>query len=188
MPPAPVRLAALTDSSANAADHDISFEPTFDPVQRGNYFWVVFTSMRDWGNRITGTANCGKKRLWVAAIDASPGATDPSHPAFFLEGQEEDTMNMRGFWALAACTQTPKTPGGGGGACQQGFDCCSGFCDHGTGQGDAGASASDGGTGVCIDIGTVACKGVGDTCTTDADCCNSSVVKCVAGQCATSVQ
>ena len=177
----PVRLSTLTDSSPNAADHDVSFEPTFNPIQRGNYFWVVFTSMRDWGNRITGAANCGKKRLWVAAIDASPGAADPSHPAFFLEGQEEDTMNMRGFWALAACIPTK-----GGGGCQQGFDCCSGFCDHGTGAGDGGAP--DGGSGVCVDTGTLACAGVGDTCTTAADCCNSSVVKCTGGQCTTGVQ
>ena len=29
-----------------------------------------------------------RKQLWVAAIDASPGASDPSHPAFWLAGQE----------------------------------------------------------------------------------------------------
>jgi hypothetical protein len=171
---APVRLSTLTDSSPNPADHDVSFEPTFNPIQRGNYFWVVFTSMRDWGNRITGAPNCGKKRLWVAAVDAQPGASDASHPAFFLEGQEEDTMNMRGFWALAACIPTQ-----GGGGCQQGFECCSGFCDQG---------GADGGTGQCVDTGTVACKGVGDTCSTDADCCNSSVVKCTNGKCSTQVQ
>ena len=164
---APVRLTTLTDSSPNAADHDLSFEPTFNPVERGGYFWVVFTSMRNWGNRITGTADCGPKRLWVAAIDATTGSTDPSHPPFFLQGQEEDTMNMRGFWALAACIPTQ-----GGGSCQQGFQCCSGFCDQ----------------GACVDTGTVACAGVGDTCTTAADCCNSSVVSCVGGKCQTSVQ
>jgi hypothetical protein len=112
---APVRLTTLTDSSASAADHDLSLEPTFNPVARGGYHWVVFTSSRDWGNRITGTANNGKKRLWVAAVDETwTGAADPSHPAFFLQGQEEGTTNMRGFWALAQCTPTPAAGAGGG--------------------------------------------------------------------------
>jgi len=161
----PVRLASLTDSSLNTADHDLSFEPTFNPVDRGGYFWVVFTSSRDWGNRITGTPNNGKKRLWVAAIDKT-GTVDPSHPAFFLQGQEEDTTNMRGFWSLAQCTPTPAA-GAGGGTCAAGFECCSGFCDQGT----------------CVDTGAVACQGTGGTCMTAADCCNSSVVSCVGGAC-----
>jgi len=179
----PVRLTTLTDSSPNAADHDLSFEPTFNPVARGGYFWVVFTSMRDWGNEITGAANCGKKRLWVAAIDGTPGSTDASHPAFFLEGQEEDTMNMRGFWALSACLPTgaaaPDAGAAGGeagadagGGCQQGFQCCSGFCDM----------------GACVDIGTLACQGVGGPCTTPTDCCNASVVSCVGGMCQATAQ
>jgi hypothetical protein len=161
-PPPPVRLDALTDSSPKAGDHDLSFEPTFNPVERGGYFWVVVSSSRDWGNRITGTPNNGKKRLWVAAIDASPGAADPSHPAFFLEGQEEATENMRGFWALAACTPTA-----GGGGCQAGFECCSGFCDKGQ----------------CVDTGTIACQGVGGACSADADSCNAPIVHFVGVTC-----
>ncbi len=159
---APVKLSTLTDCSATATDHDISFEPTFNPVERGGFFWVVFTSSRDWGNKIVGTANNGKKRLWVAAIDKATGTLDPSHPPFFLEGQEEATTNMRGFWALAACTPTA-----GGGSCSAGFECCSGFCD----------------AGKCIDVSEVKCKAVGDTCTTAADCCNPDVVTCSAGKC-----
>jgi len=164
---APIRQTQLTDSSPNAADHDVSFEPTFNPVLRGGYYWVVFTSMRNWGNRVTGTPDCGQKRLWVAAIDPTTGTTDASHPAFFLQGQEETTMNMRGFWALAACIPTQ-----GGGACTNGFQCCSGFCDMGK----------------CIDIGQVACMGLGGACKTAADCCNSSVVQCVGGKCQTTAQ
>jgi hypothetical protein len=163
---APVRLAQLTDSPPNAPDRNLSFEPTFNPIERGGYFWVVFTSMRDWGNEITGTPNNGKKRLWVTAIDKTAGTADPSHPAFFLEGQEETTTNMRGFWALAACTQTPM-PGAGGGSCAAGFECCSGFCDK----------------GACVDKGTLACAAQGDSCKVDADCCNSPLVGCKNGSC-----
>ena len=158
----PIKLTTL-DSPPKTSDGNLSYEPTFNPVQRGNYNWVVFTSERDWGNRITGTANNGKKRLWVAAIDPSTKGPDPSHPAFFLEGQEENTTNMRGFWALAACIPTK-----GGGACQAGFECCSGFCD----------------TGVCVDTNTFACKPLGDSCTTAADCCNDDKVSCQGGICA----
>ncbi|HEX7665900.1 MAG TPA: hypothetical protein VF407_15340, partial [Polyangiaceae bacterium] len=160
----PIRLTALNDSSLNSADRDLSYEPTFNPVARGNYFWVVFSSERDWGNRITGTANNDKKRLWVAAIDATTGTTDPSHPAFFLEGQEENTSNMRGFWSLAACTASGPAPGG---SCSAGFECCSGFCDRGT----------------CVDVSTLSCQGDGDSCKVTADCCNAGAVSCQGGKC-----
>ncbi len=160
----PIRLTALDDSSLKPADDNLAFEPTFNPVERGGYHWVVFTSTRDWGNapEVSGAAVNGKKRLWVAAIDKVTGATDPSHPAFFLEGQEITTMNMRGFWALAACTPTA-----GGGACSGGFECCSGFCDQ----------------GVCIDVSQVTCKATGESCTMSSDCCNNPSVQCQGGIC-----
>jgi hypothetical protein len=161
---AAVDLKTLSDpATKNAADQNHTNEPTFNPIERGGYFWVVVTSMRDYGNRVTGTANNGKKRLWVAAIDKSPTpGADPSHPAFFLEGQNEATTNMRGFWALSACIPTQ-----GGGACMNGFECCSGFCDE----------------GVCVTPQTLACMGVGGACTADTDCCNDAVVTCVNGAC-----
>jgi Tol biopolymer transport system component len=163
----PVELTTLTNSSPIAADHDLSFEPTFNPIERGGYFWVVFTSERNWGNEVvSATPNAGQKRLWVAAIDSKPGATDPSHPAFFLEGQEETDANMRGFWALAACTPTK-----GGGACSQGFQCCSGFCDK----------------GMCVDKGMVACAGEGGSCKETSDCCNAGSVTCIGGKCSAEV-
>ena len=157
-----VDLKILSDpATANAADKNHTNEPTFNPVARGGYFWVVVTSMRDYGNRVTGTPNNGKKRLWVAAIDKSPTpAADPSHPAFFLEGQNETTTNMRGFWTLTACTPTV-----GGGPCTNGFECCSGFCDN----------------GMCVTPQTLACVGSGGACTATSDCCNDAVVTCTAG-------
>lgn len=161
---APVRLASLDDPPASG-DRELSVEPTFNPISRGSYSWVVFTSMRDWGNQLTGAAINGKRRLWVAAIDEATGAADPSHPPFFLEGQE-DSPNMRGFWTLASCTQTP-APATNGGSCQAGFECCSGFCDK----------------GVCVDVSKIACVGTGGDCTQASDCCNPSSVSCVAGKC-----
>lgn len=162
----PVRLSALNDAPAEI-DRNLSVEPTFNPVERGGYAWVVFTSMRDWGNKLTGEANNGKRRLWVAAVDKAIGAVDPSHPAFYLEGQEE-SPNMRGFWALAACTPTPK-PGAGGGACKAGFECCSGFCDADVGK--------------CVEPSALACVGLGGQCKVAADCCNAGTVTCENGKC-----
>jgi hypothetical protein len=159
----PVVLSTLADGAPNPADDNRAFEPTFNPIERGGYFWVVFTSMRDYGHRVTGTPNNGKKRLWVAAIDKDPiAAGDPSHPAFFLEGQDETTTNMRGFWALSACIPTE-----GGGGCEAGFECCSGFCDMGE----------------CVTPQEFACVGVGGECSATSDCCNNTVVSCMNGIC-----
>jgi hypothetical protein len=202
----PIRLAAANDPP-NSQDDNASVEPTFNPVPRGGYSWAVFTSMRAWGNTtwpadVTSTAHVnGKRRLWVTAIDTKLGTTDPSHPAFYLEGQD-NTPNMRGFWTLAACIATPGAPAGasstvasdaetpdaaetdagsqeaganppdGGAMCTNGFECCSGFCQN----------------GVCVDTGKVACGGLGSSCTSDGDCCNSSAVRCSGGVCSAVVQ
>jgi hypothetical protein len=171
----PVRMAAA-DDPPNPSDLNSSVEPTFNPNTRGGYSWVVFTSMRAWGNEPwptgvgSGLVN-GKRRLWVAAVDPTIGTVDPSHPAIYLEGQE-DTPNMRGFWTLASCIATPSSAPDagatdGGGACTAGFQCCSGFCNNGQ----------------CVDITTVACTGVGGSCKATSDCCNAGAVSCTNGQC-----
>jgi hypothetical protein len=166
----PIRMAAADDPPVTA-DLNASVEPTFNPTMRGGYAWVVFTSMRAWGNEPwpAGVGNGhlnAKRRLWVAAVNPTIGTVDPSHPAIYLEGQE-DTPNMRGFWTLASCIATPPAGSDAGAACTAGFQCCSGFCTNGQ----------------CVDITTVACTGVGGSCTTSADCCNSSVVSCNGGVC-----
>lgn len=164
----PIHLGQA-DTPPEMRDRELSVEPTFNPIPRGGYSWAVFTSMRDWGNKLMGQAKNGKRRLWVAALDTVVGTADPSHPPFYLEGQE-DSPNMRGFWTLAKCTDSPP-PGvdaGTAGACQAGFECCSGFCDRGT----------------CVEPSVIACKPVGDACATTADCCNGGAgVTCQAGTC-----
>lgn len=165
----PVRMTLATDPP-NADEADLSVEPTFNPQARGGYSWVVFTSMRTWGNQPfpTGTASGhvnGKRRLWVAAVDPAIGTVDPSHPAIYLEGQE-DTPNMRGFWANAACTPTAP-PSGPPNACGAGYECCSGFCVD----------------NACVDVSKVSCVGVGSSCTSSGQCCNSGSVACLNSIC-----
>jgi Tol biopolymer transport system component len=157
---APVRLTNI-DDPPNPADHATQREPTFCPVSRGGFSWVVFTSMRDWGNAHTGPVINGKRRLWVAALDTALGTVDPSHPAFYVEGQG-DTPNMRGFWALNQCIATPAA-GTTGPACMNGFECCSGFCVNGQ----------------CAEKSKLACAGVGEACAAAGDCCNQGATDCV---------
>ncbi len=159
-----IRLERLNDPP-KLGDRYTNREPTFNPVKRGGYSWVVFTSRRDWGNELTGAVINGKRRLWVAAIDGEIGTVDPSHPAFYIEGQE-DTPNMRGFWSLAACIETPAA-GASGGECTAGFECCSGFCVD----------------GVCTDPAELACVGAGGACEMAGDCCNQAQTDCIDSVC-----
>lgn len=86
-----------------AADQSSAcYEPTFMPESRGGYFWLVFVSERMYGNTLTDTNPATRnKQLWVMAIDDPPQpGQDPSHPAFWLPGQELNNQNMRGAWTL----------------------------------------------------------------------------------------
>jgi hypothetical protein len=141
-------------------DEHLGFYPTVSPVAAGGYFWVFFTSRRNYGNTIVGTVDDTKsKKIWVSAIsiDAMPG-TDPSHAAFYLPGQEEASGNIRAFATLSPCKPD-------GQSCTSGIDCCGGFC---TG-------------GVCG--GAQGCSHIDEKCSKDSDCCDPSL-KCIGGFCA----
>ena len=172
-----VVLEQACNGGVSAVDQHLSFEPTFNPVMRGGYFWLVFVGERSYGNRWTEPndagctsdfSNCRHKQLWVAAIDASPAVgVDPSHPAFWLPGQDLNDQNMRGYWALDPCKKA-------GEGCAAGFECCDGSCKE----------PSPGAPPVCVKPPAGTCAGVGDVCSTNADCCNAAVgIECVGGVC-----
>jgi hypothetical protein len=100
----------------------------------------------------------GSKSIWVSAIDvnAAPG-TDPSHPAFYLPGQELGSGNIRAFAVLAPCK-------GDGAGCESGLDCCGGTCT----------------TGKCGPPGT--CAKTNDRCTPTVPCCLATD-RCLGGYC-----
>jgi hypothetical protein len=158
----------------SASNQHLNYAPTVNPIAVGGYFWVVFTSPRDYGNEMVapGTTQpndqtyANRKQLWVGAVDANVGGSDPSHPAFWLPGQDGTTANMFGYWALAPCKQTPVD--GGTATCTAGFECCSGFCENGR------CASQTGG-----------CSNVGDKCKTTADCCTTggSNIACIGGFC-----
>lgn len=145
--------------AAGDRDRNIDYEPTFAPLNSGGYAWVVFTSRRTYGNRLTDSAG-NTKQLWVAAIDQNPQpGQDPSHPAFRVPGQDIATWNMRGFWALEPCKQE-------GESCETGSQCCNQNCDN----------------GICEDPDPNGCSQTGNACTETADCCDMTA-SCINGFC-----
>jgi hypothetical protein len=169
-----------TLNADHSDDVDVNYEPTVAPVASGGYAWVVFTSRRMYGSVATIGSFCSDprgvdlitnitpKKLWVAAIDLTqaPGV-DSSHPAFYLPAQELLAGNARGFWTLDPCKPDGST-------CQTGDQCCNGYCEP---NGPMGAL-------VCSSMPpSNMCSGVGNKCTTAADCCDQTNL-CINGFCA----
>ncbi|MEM1030220.1 MAG: hypothetical protein AAF928_05480 [Myxococcota bacterium] len=145
--------------AAGNRDRSFNYEPTFAPAATGGYMWVVFTSRRTYGNRLTGGSGA-VKQLWMVAIDPFPEpGKDPSHPAFWLPGQDASTLNMRGYWALDPCIQ-PGDMCTDSGECCDGQPCVDGMCGGGE-----------------------ECAETGEFCDGAADCCDPNAV-CVANECA----
>jgi WD40-like Beta Propeller Repeat len=172
---------AGTASYLPANDPGLNFAPTVLAEAVGGYFWSVFTSHRSYGGLLAskannpglGFSNCTSAqgdeddgKLWVAAIDigSSPGQ-DPSHPAFYLDGQELQADNLRGYWVLPACQAN-------GASCQTGDECCCGFC----------RSPSTGAAPVCV-CKPKGCSNEFESCTTVSDCCAAGD-QCINGRCA----
>ncbi len=164
----------------HGSDAVYQYEPTVNPVPSGGYAWVVFTSRRLYGNVATINPYWSDprfhdisqtptpKKLWVAAIDlnAKPG-TDPSHPAFYLPGQELLAGNSRGYWVVDPCMPN-------GSSCQTGDECCGGYCEDVDG-------------GIVCSSQPPACSNLNDKCTTTSDCCGASQgIQCINGRCAMS--
>jgi hypothetical protein len=167
-----------TGPNDHMADWELNYEPTVNPVPSGGYAWVVFTSRRLYGNIATINPYWSDprfhdisqtpttKKLWVAAIDlnAAPG-TDPSHPAFYLPGQELLAGNSRGYWVVNPCLAN-------GTSCLTGDQCCGGYCEGG-----------DGGALTCGSIPS-GCSTEYEKCSTASDCCGSgSGIQCIDSIC-----
>jgi hypothetical protein len=176
-----------------AVDNNVNYEPNMMPLPVGGYYWVVFTSRRAYGNTVApGRAittqpfdvpaqdpwgsNAGpspRKKLWVAAIDlnhADATNLDPSHPAFYLSGQEIESANMRGFAALPPCLAN-------GATCATGSDCCGGFCRQ------AGNDANGAPILQCVPPPVNTCSNIDEPCVTASDCCLATDL-CIGGRCA----
>jgi hypothetical protein len=153
-------------------DLNHNYYPTVSPVASGGYFWVFFDSIRNYGNLGL------QRQLWGAAIDISADGNytvDPSHPPFYLSGQEAGAGNHRAFAALDACHMD-------GESCTSGIDCCGGFCYAAAPVGEFTEPM-----GKCSPM-QVTCSNRDEKCVHDEDCCppedGESPEVCIAGFCA----
>lgn len=137
-----------------------NYYPTVSPVAAGGYFWVFFDSIRHYGNKGIHRA------LWATAVrvlaadetGANTYDRDLSSPAFYLPGQELEAGNHRAFTALDPCRAD-------GQSCEDGVDCCSGFCSDGV----CGPPEKE-------------CSDTDESCKQDADCCVEGD-RCIGGFC-----
>jgi hypothetical protein len=149
---------------AGQRDLDLNFEPTIAPIASGGFYWVMFTSRRTYGNKLTSTQD-QTKRLWVSAFDINAiGGQDGSHPAFYISGQELTSGNSRGFWALDPCKSD-------GADCQTGDECCNGFCEP---MGNPPKFTCGPPSGMC--------SKEFESCKVDSDCCDPTLV-CINNTC-----
>ncbi|MEZ4306548.1 MAG: hypothetical protein R3F14_00660 [Polyangiaceae bacterium] len=155
---------------AIASSDNRSFNPVFSPLRAGGFYWLVFVSRRDYGNRLIGA---NRQQLWITAVDDPPTAGDPSHPPFYVRGQEDCGLSENAYFALPPCKKN-------GDSCESGVDCCNGQCvkDPNSGMYVCGDPPPP---GECVEDG--------NACEADADCCNfvpenpSGSSQCVDGFC-----
>jgi len=154
--------SGLKELSIASSDNK-SFNPVFAPLRAGGYYWLVYISRRDYGNRLVGA---GRQQLWITAIDDPPSAVDPSHPPFYVRGQEDCAKSENAYMALDPCKEI-------GEGCQTGVDCCNGQCvlDPNTNTYVYGQPPPPG-----------ECSKDGNSCQTAADCCNPEAI-CLDGFC-----
>ncbi len=100
-------------------DSDITW-PHWAPAKSNEYYWVVFSSERDYGHKLTaansaagcvgnGVKQC--KQIWIAAIEKSKLAqsppADPSAAPVWMPGQDLGADNISPYWTVPT-TLIPK--------------------------------------------------------------------------------
>lgn len=92
----PIRLdtANITSGLVNSWTRWAPFEQT---VNGERMFWITFSSMRQFGNRL---AQGTHPQIWMAAFfpDRATAGADPTAPAFWLPFQDIDTSNHIAQW------------------------------------------------------------------------------------------
>jgi hypothetical protein len=189
--PTPVELTRLNQGE-RAMDRNKSYQATMLPQSAAGYRWAVFTSTRPYGNTLNlqgqrDFSNTGaytyisdyakiQSMLWVSAIDDNTsGATDRSHPAFFLPNQNFSEnaatgyLNERAYWVTEAC----RPPGNGAAStCDVDEDCCGGATGNAVCRVDTPASFPP--TRHCFQKPAM-CVMNGNACTSSDQCCTGSV-------------
>ncbi|CAN5724247.1 hypothetical protein BH11MYX3_BH11MYX3_16670 [soil metagenome] len=105
----------LTAINGGNGDMDITWAH-WAPTASNDYYWIVFSSERDYGHRTTvGTspASCKAngvkqcKQIWLGAVAKNrlTGAIDPSAPPMWLPGQDSAANNISPYWSVPAGIQ-----------------------------------------------------------------------------------
>ena len=100
----------LTAMNGGTGDFDITWAH-WAPTVSNDYYWVVFSSERDYGHRTTaGTspASCKQngvtqcKQIWLGAIAKNRlgAGMDPSAPPMWLPGQNPLANNISPYWSV----------------------------------------------------------------------------------------
>lgn len=102
-------IADLTAMNGGTGDNGVTWSH-WAPTISNEYYWVVFSSERDYGHRTTaatsggcianGVSQC--KQIWLGAIAKNKLGTmaDPSAPPMWLPGQNPLANNISPYWSV----------------------------------------------------------------------------------------
>ena len=110
-------IIAISPRSTAATSTATSRGRTGRRPTANDYYWVVFSSERDYGHRVTlanshpscianGVLQC--KQIWLGAIaqeQADGAGIDPSAPPMWLPGQDIAANNISPFWTKPSVLQ-----------------------------------------------------------------------------------
>ena len=181
------------NNHTSAIEPVLNYEPTIAPQLIGGYYWVAFTSRRLYGNVATvnpwwsdprwapigGQYGPTTKKIWVTAVDSDAvtkagAGTDPSHPPFYLPGQELLAGNAKAYWSIPACIQ-PSSTKSAATLCDSNLDCCGGTASLATSVCALDTPLTNPPVRHCLPVSTTTCIPDNSTtqCNLDAQCCNN---------------
>jgi hypothetical protein len=116
--PAGSWVVDLTALDGGTGDSDITWAH-WAPGNTSDYYWVVFSSERDYGHEVTagntaaacvenGVKQC--KQIWISALSKTALAgsgtpADPSAPPMWVPGQDTQADNISPYWTVPASIQ-----------------------------------------------------------------------------------
>ena len=103
-------VSDLTAMNGGHVDLDITWAH-WAPTISNDYYWIVFSSERDYGHRTTAAtspASCKQngvtqcKQIWIGAVAKNRlgGTLDPSAPPMWLPGQNPLANNISPYWSV----------------------------------------------------------------------------------------
>jgi hypothetical protein len=104
----------LTNLNGGTVDHDTTW-PHWAPGSTTDYYWIVFSSERDYGHEVTLNTTAGTpcvangvkqcKQIWIGAISKQSlmaGVIDPSFAPVWVPGQDTKNDNISPYWTVPA--------------------------------------------------------------------------------------